>query len=136
MRARFVSSCLIVTLLALSLGPFTGCASSTTITSEPTGAAVRIDGQPVGNTPVSFTEDSVFLWTKHQVTLDKKGYQTLTGQMNATVSVLHLVIGIFCCLPFVIVGEFKPQYHYVLMRKEASEMVQAWVEKAQIQFSE
>lgn len=100
------------------------------------GAAVKIDGQPVGNTPVSFTNESVYVWTEHQVTLEKKGYHAYHGRMQATFSVMHLIIGIFCCLPFVIVGEFKPQYHYVLARQEAAQLVQKWVDDAVVQFSE
>jgi hypothetical protein len=135
MRDKAVSLVLIVTLLSATVA-VTGCASSTQITSDPSGAAVQVDGQPVGNTPANFSEDSVFVWTKHQVTLKKKGYHTYNGTMQATVSVLHLVLGIFCCLPLVIVGEFKPTYHYVLRKKEAADLAQKWLEVAQISFEE
>lgn len=136
MKNKLTSVLLILAIFFTSLGPLTGCASTTTISSDPAGAEVAVDGQPVGQTPVSFTEDSVWLWTKHQVTLKKKGYHTYNGQMSATVSVLHVILGIFCCLPLILVGEFKPTYHYVLSKKEASEMVQAWLAEPTIQFSE
>lgn len=133
MRDRAVSSLLVLTLLFASVA-VTGCASSTQITSDPSGASVQVDGQPVGNTPASFSEDSVFVWTKHQVTLKKKGYHAYNGTMQATVSVLHLVLGIFCCLPLVIVGEFKPTYHYILRKKEAADLARSWSEVAEVSF--
>lgn len=113
-------------LLALILSAsivFTGCASTTVVQSEPTGAQLRIDGQPVGATPVTFTENAVWLWTKHQVTLDASGYSTYHGTLNAQVSPLYLILGLLCLLPFILVGEFKPTYYYVLAKKQASEFL-------------
>lgn len=136
MRNTFVANCLILLVLSTSVAPLVGCASSTTISSEPMGAAVKIDGQPVGNTPVSYTNESVYVWTEHQVTLEKKGYHPYNGQVEATFSVMHLLIGIFCCLPFVIVGEFKPTYHFVLAQQATAQLMQEWVEDAVVQFSE
>lgn len=125
-------------VLALS-SPLTGCASSTTISSEPEGASLKIDGQPVGNTPVSFTENTVWVWTDHQITLERKGYHSYNGLMQATISPAHLVVGVLCMfplLPLAFVGQFKPRYHYVLMQKTVGAVGADFSEMASIDFAE
>lgn len=120
--------------IVFALGPV-GCASTTQITSEPSGAMVRIDGQQLGETPASFTEDSVWVWTKHQVTVEKKGYESANGRINGEIVPVNIIIGILCCLPFVVIGEFRPQYHFVLNRKQALETAQNFVEELKIEFA-
>ncbi len=124
----------IAVLIAVSLA-FAGCASSTVIQSEPSGAQLRIDGQPVGGTPVTFTDPTVWLWTQHQVTLEASGYQTLHSSMNAQPAVLYIVLGFLCLLPFFLVGELKPTYYYVLGKAQTARLVgQALEEAAPVQF--
>lgn len=98
------------------LGLLSGCASQTTITSIPTGADVKIDGQPSGKTPYNYSDAQVWLWTKHQVTLDKPGYTPTTGMLAGELSPTHLIVGILCCLPVALVGQYNPQYNFVLQR--------------------
>ena len=125
---------LLAILLACAV-VFAGCASTTVIQSEPTGAQLRIDGQPVGATPVTFTEQAVWLWTKHQVTLEAPGYNPYHGMMNAQVSPLYLILGLLCLLPFLLVGEFRPTYYYVLIQKQtASIFGESFREDAAIDF--
>jgi hypothetical protein len=109
----------VLLISTLVVGPGLGCASATTINSDPLGARVKIDGVMVGNTPVLYEEDMVFLWTKKQVTLEKTGYNTHIGQIKASFSPIYIVVGILCCLPVIVLGEFKPQYSFVLARKES-----------------
>ena len=116
--ARFV---FVLLMLALAVGPAWGCASTTTINSTPPGARVTVDGVMLGNTPVMYEDDMVFLWTKKQVRLDKTGYNTHVGQIKATFSPIYIVVGILCCLPVVALGEFKPSYSFVLSKKESAE---------------
>lgn len=99
------------------------CASTTVISSTPVGAQVKIDGQPVGGTPITFTEDYVWLWTKHQITLEAPGHSAMHTQMNAQLSPLYLILGLLCLLPFLFVGEFKPTYHYVLGAAQLSTLI-------------
>lgn len=101
----------------------TSCASSTVITSTPVGAQVKIDGQPVGGTPIQFTESAVWLWTKHMVTIEAPGYQPMHTQMNAQLSPLYLILGLLCLIPFLFVGEFNPTYHYVLGVAQSSTLI-------------
>ena len=108
MRAAVLLAC----LGALSAG----CASQTTITSIPTGADLKIDGQPVGKTPHNHSDAQVWLWTKRQVTLEKPGYTAATGFISGELSPTHLIVGILCCLPVIAVGQYNPQYNYVLQK--------------------
>lgn len=132
---------LVAMLMAmLALGPM-GCASSTNITSEPSAAKVRIDGIVLGETPVQFHESSVWVWTKHQVTVEKKGYQVMTRNLSAEFIPVNVVLGIIfsaCLFPiiFALVGEYKPQHHYVLIAKEVAGLGDALVESAKADFAE
>ncbi len=130
---RFIPIIAVLSLV-FALGPV-GCASTTQITSEPAAATVRVDNVVLGETPTAYSEDSVWLWTKRSVTVEKKGYQAVNGQITGEVVPVNIVIGIFCCLPFILVGEFRPQYHFVLNRKQALETAQNFVEAVQIQFA-
>ena len=101
---------------SMCLGLLSGCASQTTITSIPTGADVKIDGQPSGKTPYNYSDAQVWLWTKHQVTLEKPGYTSTMGMLSGELSPTHLIVGILCCLPVALVGQYNPQYNFVLQR--------------------
>ncbi len=57
---------------AVSAGLFSSCASTTMITSEPSGAKVYIDGSPVGTTPYSYS-DTKIVGSTTQITLKKEG---------------------------------------------------------------
>ncbi len=63
----------LVILMVLSTA--VGCASTTTIDSDPQGATVTINGQHVGTTPVQYT-DSATIMARHTVVLEKPGYET------------------------------------------------------------
>ena len=101
---------------------------------------MRIDGVVAGQSPVVYSEDSVWVWTKHQVMVEKKGYNTLSTQMSAQFVPLNVILGglgfFLCLVPgiFALVGEYKPQYHYVLTRKEAVEALKNFEEVATIDF--
>ena len=129
-----LKSRIIVITLSLCI-VLAGCASTTVIQSEPDGAQLRIDGQPVGATPVTFTEGAVWLWTKHSVSLEASGYRTYHGQMAAQPSVLYIVLGFLCLLPFFLVAEFKPTYYYVLVKEQNAMLLkQAFEESAAVDF--
>ena len=59
-------------LVAASL--VSACATSTTIRSVPPGARAYVDEQLLGETPLRFSDSSVF-WRKRQLVLKKPGYQ-------------------------------------------------------------
>lgn len=107
-----MSFMLCVSLAGLSVG----CASQTTITTMPAGADLKIDGAPAGKTPYNHTEASVWLWTKHQLTFEKAGYMPTSGMIAGELSPTHLVVGLLCCLPVLFVGQYNPQYNFVLSK--------------------
>ena len=112
-----------------------GCASTTVIQSEPNGAQLRIDAQPVGATPVTFTEGAVWHWTKHSITLEAPGYRTYHGQMTTQVAPLYIVLGLLCLLPFLLVAEFKPSYYYIMVQEEAASLLtEAFSEAVRVDF--
>jgi hypothetical protein len=74
-----------VLLLGLS-----GCAQRTlTITSEPSGALVYLNGDEIGRTPLKFD----FMWySDYDVVLRKEGYETLKTHQNLKAPLLGLPI--------------------------------------------
>ena len=66
----------------------TGCASSTLIRSVPPGAKVYVDGQYLGQSPVTH-RDSAPLWTTKTVTLKLDGY----GDQSGTIRKENLRVG-------------------------------------------
>lgn len=69
MTARPSASVVIACLL------LSGCFSTTRIYSDPPGADVVLDAERrLGTTPVEL-EEMVWLWTRHQVTVQKEGYE-------------------------------------------------------------
>jgi len=118
---RTLSTCTAIMLMSsLAFGPLTGCASQTTITSQPSQARLKIDGQPVGKTPYNFNDPQVWIWTKHQVTLEKRGYLPTQSFLTANFSATHVIVGILCCLPLVLVGQYDPQVNYVMNKSSSS----------------
>jgi hypothetical protein len=110
----------------MALGPM-ACSSSTQITTEPAGALVRIDNIPQGNSPVTYSEGSVWVWTRHNVMLEKPGYRQQMGILRADFVPANIILGVVAFLCFfpmawvALVGEYQPQYHFVLQRKSALE---------------
>lgn len=117
MTQKTLTKCFTPLLIAIvAIGPLSGCASQTTITSTPPNAKLMIDGQPVGKTPYQYVESTTWLWSKHQVQANKRGYQPGYRMISASISPVHLIAGILCCLPLIAVGQYDPQYNIVLQR--------------------
>ena len=113
MRPSPPSSLLVFSCMVALLCGTIGCASQTTLRSTPPGAALALDGAPVGQTPYEMREEAVWLWTKHAVSLEKEGYLPLHVTMSADISPPHLIAGLFC-LPFIFVGQYRPTHHWIL----------------------
>lgn len=92
-----------------------GCAGRTTITSQPSGAKVLIDGMQVGQTPYRYS-DTKIIGSQTSVTLEKPGYQTLNTSFNRDEQ-LHvgaLVGGLFIWPLLLWVTTYKDNHHYTL----------------------
>ena len=72
-----------ILLTAASFCLLTGCVDRRyVITTEPPGAVVLIDGQPIGQTPV---DNHFTFYGKHKFTLVKDGFQTQTVEQDIPV---------------------------------------------------
>jgi hypothetical protein len=100
---------------AVTACAFAGCASTTTLQTQPPGAQVKIDGVPVGTTPYSLT-DTKIVGSNTQLRFELAGYQPyeVTLQRNEEVDVLPLIGGFFVLVPWLWVFKYKPTHTYVL----------------------
>jgi hypothetical protein len=79
-RGQFCRRFPLLALLTLAALSSSGCMHRRlTIRSDPPGAAVLVDGEEIGYTPVSF--DYTYYGTR-EIRLIKDGYQTLTTQVK------------------------------------------------------
>ncbi len=98
-----IKSSVAVFTSALFVVAATGCSHIVTIDSDPPGADIYVNGQKVGNAPVSYTEKTG--WDKsYQIEARKPGYakSELTMQQadfNTTV-LIGTIAGTVCLLPF------------------------------------
>ena len=98
-----------------STAAFFGCASSTVIRSNPSGALVYIDGSRSGQTPYTLT-DTKIVGSSTQIRLTKEGYEDI--QMILTRSeefqIGPCIGGVFLLVPFLWVMGYKPEHTYDL----------------------
>lgn len=78
----------------------TSCASTTTIQSNPAGAKVYLNGEPVGVTPYTHADTKIVGSTTH-VRLKKEGYETLNTAFsrNEEADVGAIIGGVFVLVP-------------------------------------
>jgi hypothetical protein len=99
----------------ITLGAFTGCASSTMLQTQPAGATVSINGMVVGKTPYTMT-DSKMVGTTTLIHFEYPGYAPLDVMVsrNEEVDVLPLIGGFICLVPFLWVMKYQPTHYYEL----------------------
>lgn len=92
------------------------CASTTVIQSEPNGAKVYLNGEPVGRTPYTH-RDSKIVGSTTYVKLEKDGYETLNTSFSRDeeVDAGAIVGGIFFLFPFLWTMKYKPVRTYELV---------------------
>lgn len=105
---RLFAAC---TLLTFSVG----CVSSTVIRSDPSGAALYIDGSRVGKTPYVY-EDTKTVSSTTRVKLKKDGYEDLETVIvrNEEFQLGPCIGGAFVLIPFLWVMGYRPEHHYEL----------------------
>lgn len=94
---------------------FTSCASTTIINSNPNGAKLTLNGEPVGVTPYSYT-DTKIVGSSNTVLLEQDGYAPLTTsfQRNEEVEVGAIIGGLFVLFPFLWTMKYKPTRTFAL----------------------
>ena len=107
MAKRFVSA---VTLCALA-----SCASTTIIQSQPPGAKVYLNGEPVGVTPYTMT-DTKIVGSTTAVRLELPGFETSTGVItrNEEFDVGACIGGVFLLFPFLWIEGYKASHSFEL----------------------
>jgi hypothetical protein len=101
-----------------------GCASTTLIKSNPSGAKLQVDGQRVGETPYFYT-DKAAAGTVKTVTLKKEGYKDFNGSIKREkLSVPALIGGIFLIVPFVWIMEYSSQYNFEMEKLQKKQTQQ------------
>lgn len=120
MKKKFTSKLSAVLFTVIIL--FSGCASSKLIQSDPTGAKVYINGEPVGKTP-NLDSDTKILGSVTNVDLVKEGYEPLYASIerNEQVDVGAIVGGFFFGIPFLWSLQYNPTHNYELIPLEQSQ---------------
>jgi hypothetical protein len=105
---------------AVALATLMGCASTTIINSEPSGAAVYLNGEKLGVTPYTYT-DTKIVDSTNVVILKKEGYQDFTAvfSRNEEANVGALIGGVFVWVPFLWAMNYKPSHSYEMVPLKA-----------------
>jgi hypothetical protein len=85
------------------------------IQSNPSGAKVYLNSEPVGTTPYSHT-DTKIVGSTTTVKLEKEGYEPLNTffSRNEEVDAGAIIGGIFVWIPFLWTMKYKPTHTYEL----------------------
>jgi|GEM_PF-1195531 len=86
-------------LLLSSLLMTTACSHVVTIESVPPGANVKVDGQDMGQTPVTLDEKSGF-FESHNVEIELEGYRPIQTQMEQSEIIWGVAGPALCAAPF------------------------------------
>lgn len=102
----------IAVFMAISI-LLTSCASSTLINSEPGGAKIYLNDEPVGVTPYKHRDNKI-VGTSTDVRLEKEGYETLETYFtkDEEVDVGAIIGGVFFLFPFLWTMKYKPSRTY------------------------
>ena len=100
----------------------TSCASTTIIQSNPSGAKVYLNGEPVGTTPY-IHRDTKIVSSTTTVKLEKDGYDPLNTSFSRDeeVDVGAIIGGIFVLVPFLWTMKYKPTHTYELTPSSGTE---------------
>lgn len=105
----------VILLLLVGSILVSSCSSTTMILSNPSGAKVYLNGEPVGNTPYTY-QDTKIVGSRTIVKLEKEGYDPLNTffSRDEEVDVGAIIGGIFFLIPFLWTMKYKPTHTYEL----------------------
>lgn len=111
-----------ISLLLAGSVLLTSCASTTMIQSNPSGAKIYLNGEPVGATPYAH-RDTKIIGSTTAVKLEKEGYEPLNTSFsrNEQVDAGAIVGGIFFLVPFLWTMKYKPTHTYELTPSSGNE---------------
>lgn len=93
----------------------TGCSSSVTIHSKPSGARAFVDGKLIGTTPCTYS-DAAVVGSSRKVKLELDGYETFQGKFSRTgeANVGAIIGGILVLVPFLWTLDYPDEVYYEL----------------------
>ncbi|NUM31898.1 MAG: PEGA domain-containing protein [Bacteroidetes bacterium] len=111
-----------ISLLLAGSVLLTSCASTTIIQSNPSGAKVYLNGEPVGTTPYTH-RDTKIIGSTNIVKLEKEGYDPLNTSFSRDeeVDVGAIIGGFFVLFPFLWAMKYKPTHTYELTPSSGNE---------------
>lgn len=112
----------------------TGCVSTTLIQSNPAGAKVYLNGEPMGNTPYTH-QDTKIVGSTTTVKLLKDGYEPFTTSFSRDeeVDAGAIIGGIFTLVPFLWTMKYKPAHMYELVPVAGNEQPKVLIQPGQNQ---
>jgi len=107
-----------ITLLSIIF--LAGCASVTTINSNPTSAEIYVDGVKMGVTPYTHSDTDLSFSTK-TIQLKAHGYKDFTGIIKRDkMNTQNAVISFICFFPGLLWSwEYPPSYTFTLVKNTA-----------------
>jgi hypothetical protein len=101
---------------ALALALASGCASTTLIKSQPSGAKVYLNGEIVGTTPYAMTDTKIIGSSTH-VRLVLDGHEPFNTfiQRNEVFNPGACLGGVLVAVPFLWIMDYKPERTYELV---------------------
>jgi len=105
---------------------WSSCVSTTLIQSNPSGAKLYLNGEPVGTTPYTH-QDTRIVGSTTAVKLEKEGYAPLNTSFtrDEEVDAGAIIGGILVLVPFLWTMKYKPIHTYELKPLENTEQPQA-----------
>jgi hypothetical protein len=105
----------VTALLLAAVMILPSCSSTTLIQSNPAGAKLYLNGEPMGTTPYSYSDTKIFGST-NVVKLEKEGYEALntTFSRDEEVDAGAIIGGFFFLVPFLWAMKYKPVRTYEL----------------------
>jgi hypothetical protein len=100
---------------ALTLFSLSACASTTIIQSQPPGARLYLNGEPVGVTPYTMT-DTKIVGSTTTVRLEYPGFEPTTGVItrNEEFDAGACIGGVFLLFPFLWIEGYRPWHVFEL----------------------
>jgi len=128
MTKKTISLILVGSILLIS------CSSTTMIQSNPSGAKVYLNGEPVGTTPYTH-QDTKIVGSLTTVKLEKEGFDPLNTSFSRdeVVDIGAIIGGVFVFVPFLWTMKYKPSHTYELTPSSVYEQTLIKPNQQQIQ---
>ncbi|MGB3976443.1 MAG: PEGA domain-containing protein [bacterium] len=111
---------LLPSVILMSVVFLAGCASITTINSNPSGAELWLDGMRMGTTPYTHSDTDISFSSK-TVQLRLAGYRDFTGAIKRDkVNTQNAILSFLCFWPTLLWSwEYPPSYTFDLQKNTA-----------------